>query len=84
MDCENQAAMLKKLQEIEFVAIELNIYLNTHPCDAEAINDFNCAAKMLSKLKCEYEAEYGPLLNFGFSYSGEPWQWSMGPWPWEI
>lgn len=85
MDCENQMMMLLRIQEIEFVAIELNLYLDTHPCDAEALNDFNCAVTMLRKSKKEYEEVYGPLLNFGMGgYSKEPWQWSMSPWPWEM
>lgn len=84
MNCEKQLALLKRLQEMEFVAIELNLYLDTHPCDEEALNDFNCAAEAIMKLKQEYEAEYGPLMNFGFSFSKSPWQWVEGPWPWEL
>lgn len=84
MNCEKQLAMLKRLQEMEFVAIELNLYLDTHPCDEEALNDFNCAAEAIMKLKKEYEEEFGPLMNFGFSFSKSPWQWVEGPWPWEI
>ena len=33
MGCEHQAAMLAKIQELEFVALDLNLYLDTHPCD---------------------------------------------------
>ena len=85
MSCTQQFSMLKKIQEIQFVALELNLYLDTHPMDRDAINDFNCAAEMLRKHKKAYEDEYGPLLNFGFGgYSKEPWQWSQGPWPWEL
>ncbi|NLP41471.1 MAG: spore coat protein CotJB, partial [Veillonellaceae bacterium] len=36
MSCEKQIAMLRRLQEMEFVAVELNLYLDTHPCDTEA------------------------------------------------
>lgn len=85
MDCGRQRSMLRKIQEIQFVAVELNLYLDTHPCDSDAINDFNCAAELLKKYKKSYEDEYGPLLNFGFgTYSGEPWQWLDDPWPWEL
>lgn len=85
MEFEKQVALLRKIQEMEFVAIELNLYLNTHPCDQDALNDFNCAVEMLKKLKEKYECEFGPLLNFGFGgMSGEPWQWVQGPWPWEL
>jgi len=82
---EKQMMLLKKVQEMEFVAIELNLYLDTHPCDQDALNDFNCAVEVLKKLKEKYECEYGPLINFGFGgMSGEPWQWVQGPWPWEL
>lgn len=85
MNFEKQLALLRKIQEMEFVAIELNLYLDTHPCDQDAINDFNCAVELLRKYKEKYECEYGPLLNFGFGgTSGEPWQWIQGPWPWEL
>lgn len=85
MECDKDVPILERLQEMQFTAIELNLYLDTHPCDADAIHDFNCAVEMIQKLKCEYEEEYGPLLNFGQGgFSREPWQWSMGPWPWEV
>lgn len=85
MDGSNQAAMLRKIQEMEFVAVELNIYLDTHPCDGEAINDYNCAVEVLRKMKQDYESCYGPLFNFGWGGQSEmPWQWIEGPWPWEI
>lgn len=85
--CDNKRmAMLKKLQEMEFVAVELNEYLDTHPCDQEAINDFNCAVEMIRKLKEKYECAYGPLANFGMggTSKSDEWQWIQGPWPWEM
>ncbi|WP_425059325.1 hypothetical protein SCACP_40090 [Sporomusa carbonis] len=85
MKPEKQLMLLRKIQEMEFVAIELNLYLDTHPCDDDALNDFNCAVEMLKKYKEKYECEYGPLLNFGFGgLSRQPWQWAQGPWPWEL
>ena len=87
MKCDNKRILLlRKIQEMEFVAIDLNLYLNTHPCDECALNDYNCAADALKKLKHKYECEYGPFLNFGFSpnHDKNQWQWSQGPWPWEI
>jgi spore coat protein JB len=85
MDCAKQVAMLKKIQEMEFVAVELNLYLDTHPCDEDAINDYNCAVEVLKQMRKDYEGEFGPLFHFGWGgFSGRPWQWAEGPWPWEI
>lgn len=82
---ERQLCMLKKFLEMQFVAIELNLYLDTHPCDRDAINDFNCAVEILERHKMAYQNEFGPLFNFGFGgQSNEPWQWATGPWPWEM
>jgi len=85
MNCEQQMSMLIKVQEMGFVALELNLYLDTHPCDKDALNDFNCAVKLLKKYKQAYEQEFGPLLNFGMSgFAKESWQWIENPWPWEL
>lgn len=85
MNCDKQLSMLRKVQEMEFVAIELALFLDTHPCDQEALHDFNCAVELLHKYKMEYEEEFGPLLGFGMSaLSQKSWQWAQGPWPWEL
>jgi spore coat protein JB len=82
---ENQMSMLQKVQEMEFVAVELNLYLDTHPCDPDALNDFICAAELLKAHKQDYEKAYGPLMNFGFGeYPTGHWAWAEGPWPWEL
>ena len=77
--------LLRKIQEIEFVALELNLYLDTHPHDARALEDFNRAAKELKELKERYEESCGPILSYGFSQNkGTSWLWAQTPWPWEI
>lgn len=85
MNCERQLSMLKKIQEMQFVAIELNLFLDTHPCDSDALNDFNCAVEILERHVMAYQDEFGPFLSFGFGgQSEEPWQWAKGPWPWQL
>ena len=85
MSCEQQRSMLIKVQEMQFVALELNLYLDTHPCDKDALNDFNCAVEKLKKYKQAYEQVYGPLLNSGMSgLAKETWQWVDCPWPWQL
>jgi len=79
----DRVALLQKLQETEFAAIELNLYLDTHPLDQNALMQYNQLACQLQMLKQQYETAYGPLLNFGFSPSQFPFRWLEGPWPWE-
>ena len=80
----NRIESLRKIQEIEFAAVELNLFLDNNPCDMKALADFNCIAQQLSIAKMKYEMEFGPLINFGFSQSKAPWQWVDEPWPWEM
>lgn len=37
--------MLEEIQAIDFVIVELNLYLDTHPDDTAAIKQFNEATK---------------------------------------
>jgi len=83
MDCKQQMVLLKKIQEMEFVAIELQLYLDTHPGDREALNDYNCAIEVLNRLMKEYEDVFGSLLALGH-HGCNGWNWLEGPWPWEI
>ncbi|MGB4503561.1 MAG: spore coat protein CotJB [Syntrophaceticus sp.] len=78
--------MLRELQELEFALVELNLYLDTHPCDTQAIETFNDLAVRYEKARKAYENKYGPLVNFGHSgpVHSHVWQWIDEPWPWEI
>lgn len=76
--------LMEQLQAVDFVLVELNLYLDTHNGDIEAINQFNHYVKERKKLKKAVESIYGPLMHFGHSYSGQPWNWDDSPWPWQV
>ncbi|MBN8207157.1 spore coat protein CotJB [Bacillus sp. NTK071] len=76
--------LLEELQACDFVLVELTLYLDTHPDDYDAIQQFNEYAKMRKQLKKRYEKEYGPLQQYGNSYSSYPWNWDDTPWPWQV
>jgi spore coat protein JB len=77
-------AAMEELQAVDFVLVDLTLYLDTHPEDYDAINQFNQFAKERRRLKKVVESMYGPLQQFGNSYSGYPWNWDDSPWPWQI
>jgi spore coat protein JB len=76
--------LLEELQAIDFVLIELNLYLDTHPNDQQAIEQYNHHVLQRAQLAQQYEALYGPLRNFGQSLSPMPFRWNQGPWPWQV
>ncbi|MGU3472262.1 spore coat protein CotJB [Paenibacillus sp. D51F] len=83
-DMEAYYAQLRELQTLDFALVELNLYLNTHPGDMQAIQQFNQLAQKRQACAQQFEMQFGPLVNFGNSYSRYPWQWSETPWPWQV
>jgi len=81
---EEYRRSLEQLQVIDFVLLELNLYLDTHPGDLQAIQQFNYYVSERMKVAHQFQEQYGPLMNFGHSYSGCPFTWATTPWPWQI
>ncbi|WP_423798973.1 spore coat protein CotJB [Neobacillus sp. SAB-20_R2A] len=76
--------LMEQLQAVDFVLVELTLYLDTHNDDLEAINQFNHYVKERKRIKKAFESQFGPLQQFGNSYSGHPWNWDDSPWPWQV
>lgn len=81
---ERYYKLLCELQEIDFVLVELTLYLDTHPNDANALQQYNTFAQKRKPVVNEIEKFYGPMMQFGHSYSRFPWQWALPPWPWQV
>ncbi|MGG1312466.1 spore coat protein CotJB [Cohnella laeviribosi] len=75
---------LEELQKVDFALVELSLYLDTHPNDIQAIQQFNQLAHKRAQLAHAFELRYGPLMQFGHSFTRYPWQWKDTPWPWQV
>lgn len=76
--------LLYQLQTVDFSLVELTLFLDTHPTDYQAIQQFNVYAQQRAQIKNQFESRYGPLQQYGNSFSRYPWEWSEGPWPWQV
>ncbi|GGD74261.1 spore coat protein CotJB [Paenibacillus nasutitermitis] len=81
---ENYYSKLLELQQLDFALVELTLFLDTHPNDMQILQQFNQLAQQRQHVAHEFEMQYGPLLQFGHSFSKYPWQWSQTPWPWQV
>lgn len=80
----NQQEMLTKLMELDFISLDLGLYLNTHPNNEEAIKAYNECIVAASALRERYESAYGALCSFRSMCEDETqWNWKNNPWPWE-
>lgn len=76
--------MMEELQQLDFALVELTLYLDTHPDDMQALQQYNQLSQQRQQAAYRFECRYGPLLQFGHSYSRYPWQWAETPWPWQV
>lgn len=83
-DFEMYRAELEQIQKIDFALVELNLYLDTHPTDMQAIQQYNQLAQNRRTMVHAFESKFGPLMAFGHSFSRFPWQWVQTPWPWQV
>lgn len=72
---------LAELQALEFVLVELGLYLDTHQDDAEAFALFQQYAALEKEGKERYEAMYGPLTQ-NAAANCKCYCWLKEPWPW--
>ncbi len=72
---------LSELQALEFVLLELGLYLDTHQDDAEAMELFRQYAALEKEGRAKYEAMYGPITQPATAGS-KTWTWLKDPWPW--
>ena len=77
-----RGAMLQAVNQAGFAVIEANLYLDTHPCDTEALYYFNQMSQAYQQAKTAYETQFGPL-NAGNVPENAYWTWVSDPWPWE-
>lgn len=75
---------LQELQTIDFVLVELTLYLDTHPDDQQSLAQFGQFQKRKTVLMQQFQALFGPLQEFGNSAVGQTWTWAEGPWPWQV
>ena len=79
---QNLGGPLAELQALEFVLVELALYLDTHSDDAEAFALYQQYAGLERQARTAYEAANGPL-TLSAAAQGENWAaWLKGPWPW--
>ncbi len=76
--------ILQSLTALDFMAVDLGLYLNTHPNDKEALEEYNKIITSANIVREKYESEYGPLCSFRSSdNNSDTWSWKNNPWPWE-
>ena len=83
-DCPCRKELLERINEASFAVDEAKLFLDTHPCDEEAMGYFMKYVQIRKELMREYAEKYGPLTIDDAEYSEcDQWKWINEPWPWQ-
>ena len=58
---ETREELMKRLMEYKFAINDMALYLDTHPCDGNALRCHNEFVRKYKEYKEMYEKKYGPL-----------------------
>ena len=82
MNNEERLSLLKKIQQYNFAAYDMLLYLDTHSDDKKAFAMYKELMAKYKKLLNEYQQTYGPLTIEGAA-NQDVFDWYQSPWPWE-
>ena len=76
--------MMLQLQQLQFMLVDLNLFLDTHTMDRMALAQYNTLHKQYMDMMMSFNMKYGPMMNFGHAPGGmDSFMWPMSPWPWQ-
>lgn len=78
----NCNALLCRVYEAGFAMDDVILYLDTHPCDRDALSYYGYVSELYKKAVEAYEAQCGPLMATDVR-AEDYWTWVNDPWPWE-
>lgn len=82
-DCMSRERLMKRITLSGFAMVDANLYLDTHPGDAEAIRYFNEQSQIYNDALGEYSRRFGPLTVAHAHHNDRYWDWVNQPWPWQ-
>lgn len=77
VSCEE---LMRAIMEADFFAMDLKLYLNTHPWDKRALEMYNEACKQYKACKAAFEDSFYPLTACSAGRE-DCWDWLDGVWP---
>ena len=74
--------MLNDIRIVDFVLVDLSLYLDTHPFGQEAMEYFNHYVRIKNKMSRDFSRRFFPLTT-DQAESKKEWRWGAAPLPWE-
>ena len=83
-NCPCKKDLMDQINTVSFAVDDVKLFLDTHPCNEEALSYFQEYSRLRNEALKEYAAYYGPLTIDTAVYScADRWDWINEPWPWQ-
>ncbi len=82
MPKKDKCAALYEISMVDFLLVDVKLYLDTHPTDRNALDYYRHYENLLHQLREAYVAKFGPLFATD-SGCDKAWEWAMEPNAWE-
>lgn len=79
---QEQCELLELIRVLSFNLFDTALFLDTHPCDKQALKCYEKFQKLLEKAVNEYNTYFGPMTLDNVN-AENGWTWGSMPWPWE-
>ena len=79
---DERTTLKQRIHALDFALLELNLFLDTHPENGEALAEYVALRKKREALLEEYRMNVGPIPSYSAG-GRNGWNWVEGPWPWE-
>ncbi len=76
-----QAMLLRKLMDVDFVIHETVLYLDGHPNNQKALDFYRKATAEQREIYDQYTKQFGPIK--AENVRQDHWAWIDMPWPWQ-
>ena len=78
-----KSAVEKRIGAYQFALYDLALYLDSHPCDEQAMQLRTLYKERLCHLIDEYEQHYGKYVVTMADVQDSWTEWVKDPWPWD-
>ena len=75
--------LMEWINIVSFAVDDVKLFLDTHPCNTEALEYFEEFKKQRVQALKEYAKLYGPLTLDTAGSGADRWTWIHEPWPWQ-
>ena len=80
---KDRKKLLCEIGKVDFALKDLNLYLDTHPYDQQALDAFGRYNSIKKQLTMEYTENFGPIVLDMLEDNCQEWKWALQDWPWE-